>query len=81
MRACRTDVLGSPGSGLPTRAVAPARADSHAGGGLAFARREGAFVNLEIKNQPTDPDFDPGTGFANTVMAAVSGQRACRRSG
>ena len=33
--------------------------------------REGAFVNMEIKNQPTDPDFDAGSGFADTVMAAV----------
>ena len=27
---------------------------------------------MEIKNQPTDPDFDPGTGFTDTVMAAVA---------
>ena len=37
-------------------------------------------MNLEIKNQPTDPDFDPGTGFADTVMAAVR-PAGCRSSG
>ena len=76
VRACRTDVLGSPGSGLPTRAVAPREPIPTLAEALAFAQREGAFVNLEIKNQPTDPDFDPGSGFADTVMAAVKRQRA-----
>jgi len=72
VRGCRADVLGSPGNGLPTRAVAAREPIPTLAEALAFAKREGAFVNLEIKNQPTDPDFDPGTGFADTVMAAVS---------
>jgi glycerophosphoryl diester phosphodiesterase len=72
VRACLTDVLGSPGNGLPTRAVRPKEPIPTLAEVLAFARREGAFVNMEIKNQPTDPDFDPGTGFADTVMAAVA---------
>ena len=38
---------------------------------LAFARDEGAFVNLEIKNLPTDPDFDSSSGYADRVMATV----------
>ena len=72
LRGCRTNVLGSPGSGLPTRAAAPDEPIPTLAEALAFARREGAFVNLEIKNQPTDPDFDSGSGFTNTVMAAVA---------
>jgi glycerophosphoryl diester phosphodiesterase len=71
VRGCRADVLGSPGNGLPTRAVTPREPIPTLAEALAFAKREGAFVNLEIKNQPTDPDFDPGSGFADTVMAAV----------
>ena len=71
VRGCRTNVLGSPGNGLPTRAVAPREPIPTLAEALTFARREGAFVNLEIKNQPTDPDFDAGSGFADTVMAAV----------
>ncbi len=69
VRACRTDVLGS---GAITRRVSPGEPIPTLAEVLALARREGAFVNMEIKNQPTDPDFDPGSGFANTVMAAVA---------
>ena len=72
VRGCRTDVLGSPGSGLPTRPVAAGEPIPTLAEALAFAKREGAFVNMEIKNQPTDPDFDPGSGFADTVMATVT---------
>ncbi|MFV0307430.1 MAG: glycerophosphodiester phosphodiesterase [Desertimonas sp.] len=32
-------------------------------------------VNLEIKNDPADPDFDPGDGVATAVVALV-GQRS-----
>ncbi len=38
---------------------------------LAFARDEGAYVNLEIKNQPGDSDFDSGDAFAADVMKVV----------
>lgn len=70
VRGCRTDVLGSDSV---TRRVAPGEPIPTLAEALAFAKHEGAFVNLEIKNQPTDPDFDPGSGFADTVMAAVVG--------
>ena len=69
LQACRTDVIGS---GSVTRAVTPSERIPTLAEVLSFARREGAFVNMEIKNQPTDPDFDATSGFANTVMAAVS---------
>ena len=42
---------------------------------LAFARDMSARVNLEIKNVPTDPDFDPSLEFANQVMNTVNASR------
>lgn len=69
--SCPADVLGSPGSGLPTAPAAepvrlPLLSDV-----LALARRTGAVVNLEIKNIPTESDFDPTDGFARTIVGAV----------
>jgi glycerophosphoryl diester phosphodiesterase len=68
---CKTDVLGSPGSGLPTKEVEPSEPIPTLAEVLAFARDEGAFVNLEIKNAPTDADFDSTPAFANRVMDVV----------
>ena len=70
--SCRADVLGSPGSRLPTEQVAsptvpvPTLADV-----LALARDRDARVNLEIKNIPTDGDFDATDAYANRVLDAV----------
>ena len=47
---------------------------------LEFARRTGAEVNLEIKNVPTDPDYDTTTAYADRVMVAVLASRIPRRS-
>jgi glycerophosphoryl diester phosphodiesterase len=46
---------------------------------LAYAKRSGAEVNLEIKNVPTDPDFDTTTAYANRVMDAVIASGIPRR--
>ena len=46
---------------------------------LAFARRTGATVNLEIKNVPSDPDYDTTTAYANRVMDVVLASRIPRR--
>jgi glycerophosphoryl diester phosphodiesterase len=46
---------------------------------LRFARTTGAEVNLEIKNVPTDSDFDSTPAFANRVMDAVLASRIPRR--
>ena len=46
---------------------------------LEFARRTGAEVNLEIKNVPTDPDYDTTTAYADRVMVAVLASRIPRR--
>ena len=79
LAACRTDVLGSPGSPLRTRpATRPARIATVAQV-LRFARRTGAEVNLEIKNVPTDSDYDSTPAFANRVMDVVLASRIPRR--
>jgi glycerophosphoryl diester phosphodiesterase len=83
-RDCRADVLGSPGNdaGLPMapvpaadRVAPPPLAEL-----LAFARDRGARINLEIKNLPTDNDFDPSPmpAYATTILDAVDASRIPR---
>ena len=67
----------------------PGQRAAHAAGGrsrpivpiaspLSLARRTGSGVNLEIKNVPTDPDFDSTPAYANRVMDAVIASRIPR---
>lgn len=46
---------------------------------LRFARTTGSKVNLEIKNVPTDSDFESTPAFANRVMDSVLASRIPRR--
>jgi glycerophosphoryl diester phosphodiesterase len=39
---------------------------------LAWARDAGAWVNLEIKNHPQEPDFDITNAYADTVVDAIA---------
>ena len=78
LAACSTDVLGSPGSPLRTRPAPRGIPIATIGGVLTFARLSGAEVNLEIKNVPTDPDYDSTAAFANRVMDAVLRSRIPR---
>jgi glycerophosphoryl diester phosphodiesterase len=71
LRACRLDVLGSPAGGLPTRTVTPRGSIPTIAEVLELARVTGAKVNLEIKNVPTDPDYDTSSAYANRVMDVV----------
>lgn len=71
LRTCRPDVLGSPGGGLETRAVSPRGSIPTIAEVLELARLTGSKVNLEIKNLPTDPDWDPTYAYADKVMAVV----------
>jgi glycerophosphoryl diester phosphodiesterase len=71
LRACRPDVLGSPGGGVPTRKISPRGSIPTIAEVLELARLTGAKVNLEIKNVPTDPDFDTTSAYANRVMDVV----------
>ena len=78
LRACRTDVLGSPGSPLRTRPAPRSEPILTIAELLDYARGAGAKVNLEIKNVPTDPDFDSTPAYANRVMDAVLASRIPR---
>ena len=40
----------------------------------ALVTCEGMVVNVEIKNWPTDPDFDPGQAVASAVARKVAGR-------
>lgn len=71
LRACRPDVLGSPGGGAGSRKAKPRGRIASISEVLELARITGARVNLEIKNLPTDPDWDPTPGYANRVMDVV----------
>jgi glycerophosphoryl diester phosphodiesterase len=71
LRACKPDLLGSPGSPLRTRRVRPSESIATIAQVLKLARETGATVNLEIKNLPTDPDYDPTPAYANRVMDVV----------
>ena len=78
LSSCRTDVLGSPGSPLPTRPARRLEPIPRIADVLSYARTAGAVVNLEIKNVPTDPDYDSTPAFANRVMDAVIASRIPR---
>jgi glycerophosphoryl diester phosphodiesterase len=71
LRACRPDVLGSPGGGLATRTVSPRGSIATIAEVLELARLTGSKINLEIKNVPTDPDWDPTYTYADPVMDVV----------
>jgi glycerophosphoryl diester phosphodiesterase len=71
LRRCKPDVLGSPGGGLATRTVSPRGSIATIAEVLELARVTGSKVNLEIKNLPTDPDWDPTYAYADKVMDVV----------
>jgi glycerophosphoryl diester phosphodiesterase len=71
LAACPTDVLGSPGSqlgGAPTALRVPVPTLRSV---LEWARDAGARVSMEIKNLPTDNDFDVTGAYAQTVIDTV----------
>jgi len=78
LRGCGTNVLGSPGSPLPTKRASRLERILTIAEVLRFARETGANVNLEIKNVPTDPDFDPSPAYADRVMDVVLASRIPR---
>jgi glycerophosphoryl diester phosphodiesterase len=73
LRGCRVDILGTednfrqlgPRDDRRVRVPTLARV-------LDLLRRTGAHANIEIKNQPTDPDYDPTDGFARAVSQAIA---------
>ncbi len=69
---CRSDILGTTDNFVQLapndRRRAPIPKLSEV---LALARHVGVRVNLEIKNQPTDPDFDVPSNFADRVIEGI----------
>ena len=73
--ACPTDVLGSPGSPVGSaatdkRILVPRLSDV-----LNLLKKTGAVANIEIKNVPTDDDFDPTDRFAQIVAGAIQASK------
>jgi glycerophosphoryl diester phosphodiesterase len=79
LRRCRVDILGTEGNSAsigprdPRAARIPTLAHV-----LDFIKQEGAEANIEIKNVPTDPDFDATDAFATTVSDAIRSSRVPR---
>ena len=70
LAACHVDTIGTdtkitqvPGAQVPMTKLADF---------LAWAKTQKAHINLEIKNQPTDPDYDNTPAFARAILAAVT---------
>lgn len=69
LRPCKIDILGTSGNSVQIEHPSePIPTLSHF---LDWARGTGAGVNLEIKNVPTDPDFDATGSFARRVLAVL----------
>lgn len=68
LASCRIDVLGTAGvtADNPEIDRIPRLDDV-----LQWAKESGARLNLEIKNVPTDADFDPTPAFALAVLAVM----------
>jgi glycerophosphoryl diester phosphodiesterase len=67
--ACHVDILGTdttikevPGAQVPVSRLSDV---------LAWAKANSVRLNLEIKNIPTDPDFDTSPAFARAILGAV----------
>src|SRR5215218_8090821 len=65
LRRCRVDILGTEGNSvhISPHSSRAARIPTLAKI-LRFVRQTGARASIEIKNVPTDPDFDPTDRFA-----------------
>ena len=73
-RDCDLDLLGTEGTDRQLGPRDPRRAEiPTVGQALRLAKRKGVEVNLEIKNLPTDNDFDPGPSpaYARTIAAQI----------
>ena len=71
LAACHVDVIGVEGTikDAPGAQVAiPTLADV-----LTWAKANGVRLNLEIKNIPTDPDYDATPKYAQTVLNVIDG--------
>jgi glycerophosphoryl diester phosphodiesterase len=69
LAGCRIDTIGAEADVKP--ASGPGVAIPKLADVLAFAKANQVKLNLEIKNMPTDPDYDATPGFAQTVLNTV----------
>jgi glycerophosphoryl diester phosphodiesterase len=76
-KRCVVDVIGSADNTRRAKRRERARVPTLAEV-LTFARRSGARLNLEIKNVPTDSDFDPTSAFAQRVVRKIAASRVRR---
>jgi len=80
LRKCKADVLGVPESGLPVRAVAdPSVGVPTLSQVTSLARRTRSRIVPEIKNYPTDPDYDPTPAFAAAAVDVALSEIAAER--
>jgi glycerophosphoryl diester phosphodiesterase len=70
---CPSDVLGI--DPLPTAKADPPVPMASLGQVLAYAKASGAPLNIEIKNIPGEPDFDPSSAYADTVLETIRASR------
>ena len=68
---CRLDILGAPGNGLDTAPAPVPLPMATLAEVLDYAKRERVVLNLEIKNYPTDADYDPSGEFGRRVIDVV----------
>lgn len=73
---CRIDVIGSEDVSKPLKGDDPAETSiPRLSQVLGLIRKSGVSANIEIKNLPTDPDFDPTYAYADTVARAIRDSR------
>jgi hypothetical protein len=66
---CPSDLLGTaPLATAPSRVPVPMASFREV---LDYAKASGATLNVEIKNIPTEPDFDPTPAYAETVLNEI----------
>jgi glycerophosphoryl diester phosphodiesterase len=70
---CPSDVLGI--DPLPRAKAEPPVPLASLREVLKYARASGAPLNIEIKNIPGEPDFDPTSAYADTVLEAIKAWR------
>jgi glycerophosphoryl diester phosphodiesterase len=76
LKKCRVDILGTEGHSVHISPESPRAAGiptlAHV---LDFIRKHRAAASIEIKNVPTDPDFDKTDRFATVVSKTIKASR------
>ena len=70
---CPSDVLGI--DGFVTAKADPPVPMARLSDVLRYAKKSGATLNVEIKNIPGEPDFDPTPAFATTILDEIKASK------